>query len=178
MDRIKSNTARLTVASLLVVVGIILPYFTGHAFGIPGNVFLPMHLPVLLCGFLCGPMLGLAAGIVTPLLSSLLTGMPAAFPMLPIMLGELACYGLCSGLFYQKLKWNRYLALLASMLCGRVVYGIIFTILFQLNGGMLKALTVQAAVVAGVPGIIVQIIVLPIILQVLRATNDKMEDRI
>ena len=64
-----------------------------------GEVFLPMHLPVLLAGFCLGPLFGGAVGILTPLASCLVTGMAMPAPaILPFMVVELAVYGAAAGL--------------------------------------------------------------------------------
>lgn len=128
---------------------------------------LPMHLPVLLCGFLCGPLAGGALGLILPILSSVLTGMPVMYPMVPIMTAELTAYGAVSGLLFDKTplgKWRFgiYPCLVAAMLCGRVMYGLVFHILLALSGE-LKAATVFAAALAGLPGIVVQLILVPMI---------------
>ena len=158
-----TRTQRLTRAGLLTALGLLLPFVTAHAFGVPGTVLLPMHLPVLLMGFLCGPLYGAAGGLLIPALSSLLTGMPPAFPMLPIMLGELCTYGLVSGLLYRRAGWHLYPSLLCAMACGRVSYGLIFAALLTANGGTLKALSVTAAVTTGLPGIVIQLAAVPLI---------------
>ena len=159
----KNATYRLVLSGFLVGLGLLLPFATAHAFGMAGTFFLPMHLPVFLIGLLCGPALGAAGGILIPVLSSLLTGMPAFFPMLPIMAGELCTYGLMSGLLYQKVRLPLYPSILISMVSGRVVYGLIFQALLLANSGSLKALSVTGALAAGIPGIIVQLTVLPAI---------------
>ena len=157
----KSKTYEIILAAMFVALGLIVPYATSHAFGITGKVLLPMHLPVFLMGFLCGPQYGAIGGIITPVLSSVLTGMPPLFPMLPIMTGELFTYGLVSGLMYKKVKLPIYPSLLISMLSGRIVYGIIFSIVVAPGLGAVKA--VAGAVTEGVPGIIVQLILIPAI---------------
>ena len=162
---IKNRTQRLTVSGFLLALGIILPYALGHGLGIPGTMLLPMHIPVLLCGFLCGPVWGGVCGAILPVLNCLLTGMPSPFPMLPIMFFELTVYGLVSGLLFSltplgKRKWGIYAALPASMLCGRIAYGVAFYLLLIAKGA-LKAPTVGAAVVTGIPGIIIQLLIIP-----------------
>lgn len=167
-----SKIQRLTTAGLLVAVGLILPFGTSHAFQIPGTLLLPMHLPVLLMGLLCGPIWGAVGGGIIPLLSSLMTNMPVAFPMLPIMMGELFAYGLVSGLVYYhtplgKRRWGVYPALVTAMISGRVIYGLIFAVLTQLYG-TLKALSVWGAVLTGLPGIAIQLVLIPLIVAALR----------
>lgn len=150
---------------MLLALGIILPFSTAHGLGIPGTVLLPMHIPVLLIGLFCGPVYGAACGILIPVLSSILTNMPSFFPMLPIMSGELFTYGLISGLLYtktplKKMKLGIYPALIAAMICGRIVYGLIFWILTAAFSEI-KALSVWAAITTGLPGIIIQLILIP-----------------
>ncbi len=162
---LKNKTEKLTVSGLLLALGILLPYLTAHGAGLPGTVLLPMHIPVLLCGFLCGPLYGALSGAVLPPLSSLLTGMPSLIPMLPIMLCELTVYGLSGGLLLTKTplgkrKYGIYIALPIAMIFGRIAYGIAFYAL-MLTFGDLKALSVSAAIATGLPGILIQLLILP-----------------
>ncbi len=161
-----TKTQKLTVSALLTAVGMLLPLLT-HLLGTgaAGTVVLPMHLPVLCCGFLCGPLYGLACGLLVPTLNCLLTGMPVAYPMLPIVTCELMTYGVISGVFSKKTPlcrkpWGLYAALALTMLCGRAVYGGAWAALFLLNPAM-KAPTVVAAIVTGLPGILIQLILVP-----------------
>lgn len=162
---------KLTISAILMCFGIILPYFSSHMMGIPGTVFLPMHLPILLAGFLVGPLYGGMVGIITPILSSLFTGMPNFFPMLPIMIVELSCYGYFSGLFYQKCKLPIYISLPLTMVIGRIGYGLSFFFLFCLYGS-LKALTVWSAIVTGLPGIVIQMIFIPLLLGIVQKKEE------
>lgn len=157
----KNATYRLVLAGLLVGVGLLLPFVTAHAFGLAGTVFLPMHLPVFLLGLLCGPAYGAAGGLLIPVLSCLLTGMPPLFPMLPIMAAELLVFGLVSGLLYQKARLPVYPSLLLAMLCGWSAYALVFQVLLLAGRGELKALSVSAALLQGIPGIAIQLVLIP-----------------
>ncbi len=162
---LKTKNERIAVAGMLLALGILLPFATSHGFGIPGTVLLPMHIPVLLCGILCGPVYGGLCGLLLPVLNSFLTGMPVMYPMMPIMAGELLTYGLVSGFLYGKTKLGKakfgvYGALLAAMAAGRVVYGLVFHLLLLVSG-QLKALTVWSAIVTGLPGILIQLLLIP-----------------
>lgn len=159
----KSASYRVVLSGFLVGLGLLLPFATAHAFGMPGTVFLPMHLPVFLIGLLCGPMYGAFGGLLVPLLSCLFTGMPPLFPMLPIMTGELFTYGLVSGLLYRKVRMPLYPSMLIAMLCGRLAYGLIFQALLLADNGTLKALSVTGAFLEGIPGIVIQLILIPAI---------------
>ena len=73
------STKNLVRASLLMALGLLLPFLTGQIPQI-GRMLSPMHIPVLLCGMICGWPYGLAVGFLTPLLRSVLFGMPAIYP--------------------------------------------------------------------------------------------------
>ncbi|MDL2224834.1 DUF1893 domain-containing protein [Eubacteriales bacterium OttesenSCG-928-M02] len=172
----KTEVTRLTTAGLLIALGLILPYVSSHAFGVPGTVLLPMHIPVLLAGLLCGPKYGFLCGLIIPALSSVLTGMPATYPMLPIMLLELVTYGTVSGLLYHhtklgSIRFGVYPSMLGAMVLGRVSYGIMFSILLSLNTGPFRALSVTAAITTGIPGILIQLVLIPILVEVLARTS-------
>lgn len=158
---VKNKLQQLVIAGLMVTIGLILPYFTAHAFGVPGTILLPMHIPVLLCGLISGPMYGAIAGLITPMLSSVLTGMPALYPMLPIMAVQLLTMGAVSGILYRKAKLNLYLSLLAAMLSGWAAYGLVFATLLLAGDGQLRALSVSSALLRGIPGIAAQLILIP-----------------
>jgi hypothetical protein len=100
-----------------------------------------------------------------PILNCVLTGMPVAYPMLPIMAMELLTYGAVSGLMLHKtplkrLKFGVYPAMLIAMVCGRVAYGLTFGLLLIISGSI-KALTVWAAIATGLPGIVIQLLLVP-----------------
>ncbi len=160
----KTYVKNLVLTAFFIAAGIILP-MVFHLFGGTGPVFLPMHIPVLLCGFVCGWKYGLIAGIVTPIISSILTGMPPIFPIGAAMICELAAYGLLCGLLYRSLKQNIYVSLIGSMIGGRAVSGIANMIFFGIAGkpyGLSVFLT--GAFVTSIPGIIIQIILIPILI--------------
>lgn len=165
---LKSESHRMVMAGLFTAIGLILPFFTAHAFGIPGTILLPMHIPVLLCGLICGPRYGAVCGAVVPAMSSLLTGMPAAYPMLPIMIVQLFAMGIISGLLYQKIKLRIYFSLLISMLSGWLLYGFMYTVLMFSGNGDIQALSLSAALMQGFPGIVIQIVLVPVIMYMLR----------
>ncbi len=167
-----SKVQKLTLTGFFVSIGIILPFATSHGFGIAGTVLLPMHIPVLLCGLICGPLCGLSCGLILPLLSSLLTAMPSIFPMTPIMTAELATYGFVSGLLFCKTRLHNYrfgvyASLLVAMLCGRIAYAAVFYALL-IGFGSLKALSVGMALLTGLTGIIIQLLLIPPIVFLLR----------
>ena len=174
------TTKRLTISAVLLALGLILPFFTGQIQAI-GNKLLPMHIPILICGFVCGWKYGLMVGFMTPLLRSLLFSMPAPINAI-CMAFELATYGATSGLIYQKAKrspFRIYLSLLAAMLTGRIVWGCICMLVYGLSQ---SAFTWQmfcgGALINAIPGIAVQLVLIPIIILALEKAgameiNDK-----
>lgn len=162
----KKSVARLVVAAMCLALCLVLPFLTGQIREI-GSMLCPMHLPVLLCGFLCGWPWGLAVGAVAPLLRSALFVMPPLFPIAVSMAAELAVYGLVTGLLSarlpKKLGWT-YVSLIAAMLLGRVAWGLVRLLLAGLSGGAFTwAMFLSGALTTAIPGIIVQLILVPVI---------------
>lgn len=161
----------MILAAMFLAVALILPFLTGQIPQI-GKALCPMHIPVLLCGFFCGPLYGLIVGFIAPLFRFLLFGMPVIMPAGIGMSFELAAYGFFAGLLYKllpKKKISIYVALILAMLIGRVIWGIARVILMGLG----KAEFGWAAFIAGgfinaIPGIIVQIVLIPILVMILK----------
>ena len=160
---------KLTATALCIALGLALPQVF-HMFG-AGTVFLPMHIPVLLCGFIVGGPYGLLCGLITPLISSILTGMPPLFPVGVGMMAELAAYGFLTGFLYKKTK-NTYLSLIVAMLGGRVVSAIVKVALMGFGGSpfVLNAFLASAFITPW-PGIIIQILLIPVLVMALKKAN-------
>ena len=177
------NVRKLTFAALFLALAIVLPFLTGQIPEI-GSMLCPMHIPALLCGFLCGWPWGLAVGFVAPLLRSVLFGMPAMFPGAIAMAFELATYGAVSGLLFRLLprkRQNIYATLIIAMIAGRVVWGIARLLLAGLGGKSFTwALFVAGAFTNAIPGIILQIVLIPVLMMVMEHAGlilNKSEDK-
>lgn len=156
----KTVTVNLTGTALCIALGLILPSFF-HMFG-AGTALLPMHIPVLLCGLIFGWQYGAVCGFILPLLSSALTGMPPFFPIGVAMVFELCAYGALTGMFYQKLRWNVYPALIAAMLGGRIVSGAANAVFMNMADKPYGfAAFLSGAFVRALPGILIQILLIP-----------------
>lgn len=170
----RHQTKYLAITGLFIAIGLVLPTFTAQ---IPtvGRALLPMHIPVLLAGFVGGWQSGLVAGLITPLLRSLLFGMPPLFPTAVAMTFELATYGLLAGLLYQLLPKTRqsfFTALIGSMIGGRIAWGIVTLVLLGLGGTPFTWQAFMAgAFVNAIPGIILQLILIPVIVLALHRSN-------
>ncbi len=133
----------------------------------------PMHLPVILCGFICGWPYGFIVGIIAPILRFVTLGMLPLFPIGFAMSFELATYGFTAGIFYnvifRKLIKNNniqiYLSLICSMIIGRIVFGIVMFILMGLGFADYSfSIFFTGTIINAIPGIILQIILIPIII--------------
>ena len=166
----KKKIKRLTLIAICIALCVVLP-LAFHMIPNGGNVFLPMHIPVLLCGLTCGCIAGGMCGLVGPLLSCLLTGMPT-LAFLPFMMVECAVYGLVSGLTLKNHKDSKasvYLALVVAMISGRVVSGIVKAIVYGSSYSLNAWLT--ASFVTALPGIVIQLVLVPTIIFLLRKAN-------
>ena len=157
-----SNIKRLTLSALCVALCVVLP-MAFHVIPNAGSVMLPMHIPVLLCGLVCGWQYGLLCGILGPLVSSVLTGMPPA-AILPGMMVECGMYGCVGGLMMERVRTGSlygdlYICLPVAMLAGRVISGIVKALI--LTPGLSFTAWATASFVTALPGISIQLILLP-----------------
>ena len=88
------------------------------------------------------------------------------------MICELAVYGLIAGIMTRLVKTGKpgvdvLVSLVAAMLAGRVVYGIINALVFRAGQYSLE-LWLTASFVTALPGIILQLILIPAVVFALR----------
>lgn len=149
---------------MLLAMAYVLPFLTAN---IPevGQMLCPMHIPVLLAGFVCGPLWGVIVGVTAPLLRSLIITMPPLYPAAVGMAFELAVYGLMTGILYRvfpKKVPYIYASLFISMIAGRIVWGFARYIMAGISGSEFGlAMFWSGAVTTAIPGIIVQIVLIP-----------------
>ena len=168
-----NKSRHVVFTALFAALGVILPQMF-HIFGsVSGRALLPMHIPVILAGFICGPLSGLIVGILSVLLSHLFTGMPP-MPMLVFMVVELPIYGLMSGLLYNKMKLNVVVSLVIAMIVGRMSVGVMILMATKLFGITLPPfLNVTGMVITGLPGIALQLAVIPLTIVILKKVGLK-----
>ena len=160
----------MILAALFLALSFALPFLTGQ---IPkfGKMLCPLHIPVLLCGFICGWPWGFIVGLIAPLLRSLTLGMPPLFPTALCMAFELAAYGAASGVMHKilpKKKVSIYGSLLVAMIIGRIVWGCAMYVFMGINGGAFTfSAFIAGAFTNAIPGIIVQIVLIPVLVMVL-----------
>lgn len=166
----QNTTLNLALAAMFLALAYVIPFLTGQVPQI-GSMLCPMHIPVILCGYICGTPWGLAVGFIAPLLRSFTLGMPPPYPTAFAMAFELAVYGFMSGLLYRvlpKKKINIYVSLVLSMISGRLVWGIVQFCCMGLDTTKFGLSAFWAGAVANaLPGIAVQIVLIPIIIMLL-----------
>lgn len=166
----QNTTINLALAAMFLALAFVMPFLTGQVPQI-GSMLCPMHIPVILCGYICGAPWGLAVGFIAPLLRSFTLGMPPLYPTAFAMAFELAVYGFMSGFLYRvlpKKKINIYVSLVLSMIAGRLVWGIVQFCCMGLDTTKFGISAFWAGAVANaLPGIAVQIVLIPVIVMLL-----------
>lgn len=175
MKATKSKALKIVWGAMFLAIALVLPFLTGQIQQF-GNALCPMHLPVFLCGFFCGPLYGAAVGLIAPILRFMIFGMPPILPTGLSMGFELMTYGFVSGLLYKKLPQKKgyvYVALISAMVAGRIVWGIVNTVLLGLGKFDFSwNAFVAGAFLNAIPGIIIQIVIIPILVIVIRKNTD------
>ena len=158
--RNSSAVRKLTYSALCLALAMVLPFLTGQVPEI-GSMLCPMHIPALLCGFF------------SPLLRSMF-GMPPIWVAIP-MAFEMATYGAVSGWLYRKLNGRGgriYLSLITAMLAGRLVWGLVQFLLAGLRSTTFNlTMFLSGAVTMALPGIILQLILIPVLVVVMERTR-------
>ena len=138
---------------------------TSPAFVRDGTLF----IPTAFCSYN-----GEALDAKPPLLRSMIFGMPPVWVAIA-MAFEMATYGAIAGLLYRKLPktgWRIYASLISAMVAGRLVWGLVKFLLAGLQGTEFSlALFLSGAVTTAIPGIILQLILIPILVVVMERTN-------
>ncbi len=161
---------KMVLAAFFLALTYVMPFLTGQIPEI-GSMLCPMHIPVLLCGFLCGWQWGMTVGFTAPLFRALTLGMPPLFPVAVCMAFELASYGLVSGLMHKYLPKKKpyvYASLITAMLAGRLVWGAAMFVALSADGGAFTfSAFLAGAITNAVPGIILQIVIIPFAVMIL-----------
>lgn len=169
-----NTTLRLVFSSLFLALSIILPMVISMGSQQLGQTLLPMHIPVMLSGFICGTPYGLAVGFIAPLLKSIITGLPVMTSAVS-MAFELATYGALCGFMYKVLPKKIgyiYPTLIFSMVVGRIINGFInYLITTSTENNFVLESFITLTTVKALPGIIIQIAIIPLIIIAIRKTR-------
>lgn len=151
----------LVVNAMIMGVGLTLPV-AFHAVGL-GSRFTPMLLPLLLNGFLSPLAWAVAVGGLTPLVSAFATGMPPLYPPVALIM-SIECMVLAgtARIMFSYTRGRLWPSLVSAIVCGRVVSLTLswFTASYL---GLPQRLSVFASLMQGLPGIALQLSVVPLI---------------
>ncbi len=176
MMKQRNEIKKMTLSAMFLALAFVMPFLTGQIPQI-GAMLCPMHIPVLLCGFFCGAPWGLTVGVIAPVLRSLTLGMPPMFPTALCMAFELGTYGLVSGMLHRvlpKKKGYIYVSLLCAMVAGRIVWGLVMLAYMGFDVAKFGiSAFVAGAFTTAIPGIIVQIVLIPLLVMMLEKTVQK-----
>jgi hypothetical protein len=166
---------KLTLSATFLAMGFILPMFFGNT-PLIGRMLLPMHLPIFLCALICDWKHGLCIGLILPLLRSALLSVPVFYPTAISVALEMATYGAVSGIIYSKRRSKSliylYAALLVSMIAGRMVSCVVEMFLLGIVGNTFVFQTfLTGTLLYGIPGIIIQLILIPAVMTLLKKTT-------
>lgn len=167
-----STPKKMTITAICAALCVVLP-MAFHAIPNGGSILLPMHIPVLLCGLVCGWPYGFVCGLLGPFLSCIATGMPP-MAMLPGMMVECGVYGLVCGLMMRYVRTGKatvdlYLSMITAMVLGRVVAGLAKSLIFA--PGTAPFAWVTTSLLTGIPGIVIQLVLMPLLIFTLTRAN-------
>lgn len=167
----KHSIRHMVLAAFCLAICIMLPIVFGSV-PVVNRRMLPMHIGVFLCAYVADRRWAAAVGFIAPLLKFVLTGVPVIYPTAIAMAFELATYGFICGLLNGLLPKKPgfiYVSLIAAMIAGRAVSGLVNMILLGMQG---QAYTWQTFIAASVinawPGIVMHIVLIPILIMSLR----------
>lgn len=153
-ERLRAMVISAAMGALALVLPVVF-----HAVGL-GSKFLPMLLPLLLNGFLSPPGWAMLTGAIVPWISALATGMPPLYPpVAAVMSLEGAALGLCASLLSHR-RVPLWLSVPAAVAAGR---GVMFAATWAAakTFDLPPAFAATAFLVQGLPGVALQLAVVP-----------------
>lgn len=158
-------------SGILIVTGIILA-LVFNSFGL-AHTFLPLHIPIMLGGFILAWPYAILVALITPILSTIVVSAPH-FAYLWYMLPELITYALVINIMFAKnskapfLK-RIYLPLSIAIIVGKLSASLFQAILIANNKSFVDFFS--SVLVMGIPGIILQLVLIPLVLYILSKAN-------
>ena len=148
--------------SMFVVLDVAIPWLCHVIHPLAGPMFLPMFFFVLLAGLLFGWRAGILVGLLTPLISYGISGMPLP-QVLPRIITEAAFYGLAAGILRRHFKLGVLTSIIGAIAIGRMA-ALAATLI---PGGSHSVILAWQTAKAGWPGIVLQLLLLPLIILLL-----------
>lgn len=152
---------KISMYLILLALGAVLPFMLENGLNLKENMFLLMHIPLFLISVTFGGFSGALSGILIPVLYCVFKLDFDGIIMLPLTIVPCIFYGIFAGLLYLKKNKNIYLSLGISMIIGRIVYIIIYFV-YKLVLKKADVDNVFLDILWGIPGIILQFILVPV----------------
>jgi hypothetical protein len=157
----------IVMSAVMAAFGIILP-IVFHMVGL-GNKFLPMLLPILLNGFLSLLPWAALTGALVPVAGGLFTGMPPFYPPIALVMSiEGAIMAAAAAVIYRISKPRIWPALVVAVALDRVVSAALMGLIAG-RFGLPPAVISTASLIQGLPGVALQLVVVPLVVRGLRA---------
>ena len=158
----------LTLAGMCLAISIIMPGVVHFAGPQGGKMFLPLFWGVAMAALLLPVKYAIMVGVLAPVLSHLISAMPP-IPMLYFMLGELLVYACMLSVLKDKLPAP--VAILVGLIVSRISYIAIVSLsgmFLSLPPAFAGFTVLLSGVLISLPGIVVQAIIIPAILNIYR----------
>lgn len=153
----------MVASAVMAALALILPV-AFHAVGLGSN-FLPMLLPLLLNAFLSSTGWAVFTAVLVPWISAFATGMPPVYPPVAlVMSAEAGCMALVAGIMYRVGKKRVWPALIAAIAIDRVT-SFLLTLALSSRFGLPARVVAIGSFVHGLPGIALQLAVIPFVLK-------------
>ncbi len=167
LEVLQTTKAKYIVGTILLSgIGVALPrIFHVLAGTSAGAIFLPMHIAVLISALTFGITSSTIIAGSSIVFSYLLTGMPS-LARLPYMLIELVLYAILLSVFNKK--FNSYVSLIATIIFGRMLYAGVLVVAINVLGLPTYGISVIESIKVGLPGIILQLAMVPFIVKVIK----------
>lgn len=165
------KTRKLVLTSLFVSLAVIVPQSL-HLIGGPGlgAILLPMHIPIFIGAMLLGPVSGVIIAIIA-VITGVLLGMPPIL-IASYMIFELSIYALISGYLYKVKNQNVFVSYFIAKILGMVTALFVIYIMLNLLNVSSPMLTGSISMfVVGLPGIVIQLIIIPLILHLIQRSD-------
>jgi hypothetical protein len=159
----------MVISAMMAALGLVLP-LAFHMLGL-GSKFLPMLLPLLLNGFLSPVPWAVLTGALVPLISALTTGMPPLYPPVALQMSVEGAVlgGVAAALFRGKFA-RLWIALITAVVASRLA-GFACAWMMARMFNLPATFASVAMLVQGLPGVALQLVVVPIAVHQLRRSS-------
>lgn len=125
-----------------------------------------MNLIIILSGFILPLNYAIGCGIITPIICCALFNNPYIYPQLLLTICLMIANTSFANIFYISVKWKIYPALFATLIMGGLVLFSTASILSWVSEGFNAISYVAETFIETLPGIVLQILAIPLILKV------------